>query len=541
MFTSLRNRWPFFLLLACSVEFAQMPGPRTHDRGSVRGVVVSADGSEPLRKATVTLCDASNPQECSGAVTDVTGQFEITGVDPGRYILTAACNGYVEQPYGQRSVNGAGVVLRLAPGQSLSGLTIKLLTGAVITGNVYDEAGLPMAGVLVAELRPVYNWGERQLRVGAVATTNDLGEYRIWGLNPGPHFVLAEPAPPPIGVRTDLHYLPTFHPGELDAVHAVPVVARLSDQLSGIVIDMQPARGVGVSGRLYGGGQNPQVFLLQRDISALGDLVPPLPARVQNNDFEFANVAPGAYYLYATAEDSRGGRMLARQPLQVAATGFTRFDLTLQRLTELTGNVIVEGAEKVDTRWEVSFVPRNGRMILGEPPDTRTGPGGDFTLHAFSPGDYLIRVENLADDWYLKAARLDGSDVLGSGWSTEVFPYPQHLDLLVSPNGATVDGYVTRGQKTCPGATVVLVPNPPRRGEQQLYKATSTDDDGRFLIQGAAPGDYKVFAWESVEDGAYRNAEFLEPFETRGQGTHLQERSHASVNLDLIPTTDAVP
>ena len=99
----------------------------------------------------------------------------------------------------------------------------------------------------------------------------------------------------------------------------------------------------------------------------------------------------------------------------------------------------------------------------------------------------------------------------------EIFPYPKHLDVLVSPNGATVEGYVTQGQKACPGATVVLVPNPPRRGEQQLYKATSTDDNGRFLIQGAAPGNYKLFAWESAEDGAYRNAEFLEPFETRGQ------------------------
>ena len=37
-------------------------------------------------------------------------------------------------------------------------------------------------------------------------------------------------------------------------------------------------------------------------------------------------------------------------------------------------------------------------MLLGEPPKARASPAGDFALHAFSPGDYLIRVQNLPDD-----------------------------------------------------------------------------------------------------------------------------------------------
>jgi hypothetical protein len=398
-----------------------------------------------------------------------------------------------------------------------------------------------MPDVLVAELRPVYASGERQLRLGAIVGTNDQGEYRIWGLNPGPHYILAVHVPRRQGkVLNNFAYLPTFYPGELDAPHATPLVARAGDQFSDIVIDMQPARAATVRGRPYGEGQNLKVFLLLRDILATGDLFPPLSAEVKIGDYEFAAVTPGSYYLYATADDLRGGQLVTRQPITIGAS-VNRFDLTLQKVSELTGNVIVEGAGRPGLSWEVTFSPRNGRMLLGEAPSVRTAPNGSFTLPAFSPGDYLIRVEKLPGDWYLKSARLEGLDVLGSGWSTDLLPFPKHLDLIISQNGATVDGIVYKDQKLYSGATVALVPDQPRRGDQPLYKWTSTDEAGRFVIQGISPGDYKLLAWESVEDGAYTNAEFLEPFEVHGEAAHLKEGSHVSVNLDLIPQTDVVP
>jgi hypothetical protein len=40
---------------------------------------------------------------------------------------------------------------------------------------------------------------------------------------------------------------------------------------------------------------------------------------------------------------------------------------------------------------------------------------------------------------------------------------------------------------------------------------------GNFTINGVAPGDYKLFAWEYVAANAWMNAEYLAPFENRGQ------------------------
>ena len=73
----------------------------------------------------------------------------------------------------------------------------------------------------------------------------------------------------------------------------------------------------------------------------------------------------------------------------------------------------------------------------------------------------------------------------------------------------------------------------------RLYKSTSTDKTGHFVLQGLPPGDYKVFAWESIEPGAYKSSGFLLPFENRGESIHVTEGSTMSVQPDLIPAKDS--
>jgi hypothetical protein len=41
------------------------------------------------------------------------------------------------------------------------------------------------------------------------------------------------------------------------------------------------------------------------------------------------------------------------------------------------------------------------------------------------------------------------------------------------------------------------------------------DADGRFTMNGVAPGDYKVFAWESARR-RLPNADFIRKYENRG-------------------------
>jgi hypothetical protein len=522
-------------LLATPVGQAQMSASNPDDECTLQGVVVSAADGGPLRKAAVSLCAAGASNQCAGVVTGATGLFQLVGVSPGRYQLSATSTGYIETPYGQRTPGGMGAILSLSRGDKLSGLSIKLIPAGVISGHVYDEDGVPLADVVVSELNVVYTNGQRQLRPGAVVRTNDLGEYRLWGLNPGQHFVLAEYKPTRSATfQPGTGYLPTFYPSGLDAVHAVPIAIMGGDDFDGANVELQPAHTVHVRGHINGGGQHHQVFLILRDVSALGDLVPPVYAQERDGEYQLNNVNPGSYYLYAIGRE-QSGPVMSREPLEVADSDLENVDMTLRQSMNFPGVVHIEGMARAPS-IRVSLTPRSGQRSFGPVPSASTDMSGNFTLENVYPGDYDVQVDDIPAGCYLRSAATRGSDILANGFS------PEHggpIDIFISRNGATLYGTVTKDQQPYSGATVSLVPDPPHRGEMHFYKLTSTDQSGRFILDGVAPGDYKVFAWESVEHVAYANSDFLQPFELRGESAHVSRGSRVTVNLTLIPKADA--
>ena len=64
--------------------------------------------------------------------------------------------------------------------------------------------------------------------------------------------------------------------------------------------------------------------------------------------------------------------------------------------------------------------------------------------------------------------------------------------------------------------TVVLVPAPQRRKNPALYRTAQSDSRGHVSLPNLPPGQYKLFAWDTVMDGAWMNAEFLGQIEERG-------------------------
>ena len=64
--------------------------------------------------------------------------------------------------------------------------------GSVISGRVLDEFGEPVADAMVNAMRSAWTAGRRKLQpTGRSAQTNDLGQYRIYGLPPGDYYVSA--------------------------------------------------------------------------------------------------------------------------------------------------------------------------------------------------------------------------------------------------------------------------------------------------------------------------------------------------------------
>src|SRR3954468_16821333 len=126
------------------------------------------------------------------AMTDGDGRYEITGIPAGSYAIAATKTNYVRAAYGAERIEGPGKRLAIADGQVLDKIDLRLVRAGVITGRVVDEFGDAVTDVMVTPMRYQYGPGGRRLtQTGRGGQTNDIGEYRIYGLSPGQYYISA--------------------------------------------------------------------------------------------------------------------------------------------------------------------------------------------------------------------------------------------------------------------------------------------------------------------------------------------------------------
>jgi hypothetical protein len=80
----------------------------------------------------------------------------------------------------------------------------------------------------------------------------------------------------------------------------------------------------------------------------------------------------------------------------------------------------------------------------------------------------------------------------------------------------------------------VLIPDQ-HRDRVDLYKTAVTDPSGRFTIRGITPGEYKIFAWEALEQFAYFDPDLLRKYETQGKAVQISESDKETADVKLIP------
>jgi hypothetical protein len=161
---------------------------------------------------------------------------------------------------------------------------------------------------------------------------------------------------------------------------------------------------------------------------------------------------------------------------------------------------------------------------------------GGFTLSNAQPDRYAVTVTGLPDGFYVRSIRMEEADALESGLDL-TRGAAGSLQIVVSGKAAQVEGAVTNEkQEPVAGSTVVLLPTSEKRREQfQFHKTVNTDQHGHFILKGLEPGEYKLFAWEDIENGAWMDPEVLRPAESKGKTITLRESSRESVDMRVIP------
>lgn len=201
----------------------------------IRGRVVTLDGGKPLRRVQIRVVgsEGRNPRLL---ITDQQGIYEVKGLPAGRYQLTASKSGYVTLGYGQRRPFDASKPVELTDGQTIEKIDFQLPRGGAITGRVTDEFGEPVADVNVSVLRYRRSSGHRRLSsVGRSATTDDLGHYRLYGLEPGEYYLAAQLKSSMMNegtVEISQGYAPTYFAGSPVLAEAQPVAVAVGDELN---------------------------------------------------------------------------------------------------------------------------------------------------------------------------------------------------------------------------------------------------------------------------------------------------------------------
>src|SRR5262249_35348026 len=141
------------------------------------------------------------------------------------------------------------------------------------------------------------------------------------------------------------------------------------------------------------------------------------------------------------------------------------------------------------------------------------------------------------DGMYVKAMRAGELDLLAEGLDLSKGTAAS-LEILIGQHAPVVTGSVqdpNTGQPA-PGATVVLIPQEKERRDQDTYyRQIATDQHGAYTMKNVPPGEYKVFAWEDLEPGAYMDPDFMKPIEGKGESVSLRESDQKTVPLTMIP------
>src|ERR1700742_2343710 len=187
--------WLLVVLLTGSIGFTQETNPKSAktepEPCTISGRVMARATGEPLKSARVILREYETPNGHSYTqFTDAGGQFVFKNVAPGRYDFEAHHNGFVEEDYRPEGAS-AVAILDLTAGQKLEKVLFRLTTAAAVTGRIVDEDGEPVPAVQVQILKDDSSGTQKALDDIAPGFTDDLGQFRLFGIPPDEYYFTA--------------------------------------------------------------------------------------------------------------------------------------------------------------------------------------------------------------------------------------------------------------------------------------------------------------------------------------------------------------
>lgn len=512
---------------------------------TLRGRVTAADSGRPLRRAVVRVSMPSS-RDARTVTTDQNGRWELKDIPAGSYNVSANRAGYVTAGYKQQRMTAPPRPVTVTDRETRENIDIALLPGGVIAGRIVDEFGEPVSDAMVTAQRLEFTGGVRRpVPSGAPSSSNDIGEFRLYGLQPGNYLLSASPRPQmnPFDTPVDrIGYGQTWYPSATDVGTAQRLAVRAGDTVAGIVIALTPARTARVSGTVLGADGRPArtgVVLLtsSNSIAGLGGNAMVRP----DGTFTLNNVAPGQYALRAPAV----GPGATGQP-----AGFATADVVVNG-TDVEGVVLqpqmpstVSGRLVGDPATLALVNPGLVRLMLAPfGPQVMPGPlqppqplGADLTFSMQAmPGKGVLRPLALPG-LVIKSVSVDGQDVT-RGIDIPAGASIANVEVEVTASTAKLVVSTMNGRGAAAADhDVVIFPQDENQWGLLLPGHGSTGrtgEQGTFETPALLPGGYYVALADDIqlELGDSNDPDILESLRARAQRVTLGDGETATVQL----------
>jgi hypothetical protein len=509
---------------------------------TLRGRVAAAASGQPLRRALVRIM----AMEVAVAVpllrsttTDASGRYEFTDLPAGRYIVMASKGGYVQLSYGQTRSSEPGKPVEILVGRTIEDIDFALPAGAVITGRVVDEFGDPADEAVVTILRSQnFEGGRRLVPIGVPVVSNDLGEFRLFGISPGQYYLSATASnrvvDPPPDTGGPPNYSTTYFPSTTDPAEAQRVSIGIGQTISEVVIALVPTIKVRITGTVVDSQGRPmtgQVLMLARDGSSFAAN----PIR-SDGSFTIDRVTAGTYTLQATGPSEER----ASTEITVGSGNVDGIRLVGANAVTVTGRVILDAVTASSVRPGAIEVLATPAQSAGTPFGGAVRPVGlnddlTFELKVW-PGKARLVLTNTPPGWTMRSVRYRHVDVTDNGIEFKPGEHITGVEIELTDKLTNVVGLVTDGRgESVTDYWVLVFPHDRDRWMtgSRYIQSGRPDQNGRFRVSGLPPGEYSLIALDRLDDADSRDPEFLDRVRKAASSFTLMEAETKTFDLRL--------
>lgn len=448
------------------------------------------------------------------------GDYVITGLSTGAYLIMAGADGYFPQFFSHAYNIWEAVIVEVAPQEMTAGIDFFLeplvngegsLTGEVVA----EDTGDPLAGV------QLYAFNATNPFISVWTESNDDGSYAFNNLRSGTYYVQA---------HAD-GYFTQYYDGVSIFDQATPVTIADGEEtsdinfamnrggtISGTIVDAQgdPIYGANIQAYTQGGrGQDYEYWYGWASSDQDGNYT---ISGLNSGDYIVSASYYGHYFSVTEWYDDAQTESDATPVPVILGQGTDGIDFTIDTPTDfgsVAGNITNEDGAPVQNaivRLESVDSPNFFYFSYAFPDEN-----GNYVIEKAPAGEYRVILEYWTD-WFYDVLWYDQAESPEDATPIEIVADEQVSDInfVIPVFEGVITGRVTNVEGK-PIANAHIQLNNPFRGEPgadgpYIWAYANTDADGNYRIEGLPDGEYVVSAffcyfWECTQrwwpDSAY--------------------------------------